>query len=80
MDKVVVKNPTQKQQEILEFIESFIDENGFSPSQKEISDYFGLASPNAVRCHIRAMAKKNLITFEPGKPRTICLAYKMVAI
>jgi len=44
--------PTKHQQILLDFIESFTDENNFSPSYREIATALGLSSVASVAQHI----------------------------
>lgn len=44
--------PTKSQQLLLDFIESFTDENNFSPSYREIAAALGLSSVASVAQHI----------------------------
>ena len=43
------------------------------PTQREIAARFGFASPNAVRSHLRLMAKKGMLAWLPGKARSLTL-------
>ena len=43
---------TKKQLAVLEFIENFTEENGYSPSYREIMAGLGLSSVSAVAEHI----------------------------
>lgn len=46
------KNPTKKQREMLNFIENFISEHGFSPSYREIMNSLGYQSVSTVAIHV----------------------------
>lgn len=46
------QHPTKSQQLLLDFIESFTDENNFSPSYREIAAALGLSSVASVAQHI----------------------------
>jgi repressor LexA len=43
------------------------------PSLREIGDQFGIASPNGVVGHLKALARKGLLTFGGAKARAIQL-------
>jgi len=43
------------------------------PTQREIAERFGFASPNAVRSHLRLMEKKGMLALLPGKARGLRL-------
>jgi len=45
---------SKKQKEILDFITSYIKEEGISPSYHEIGEYFNLSSPATIHQHIQA--------------------------
>ena len=67
---VTMKNLTQRQKEILDFIEYHEWRNGFWPSIREIQHKFGFASTNAVMSHLRALEKKGVLERIPGQART----------
>lgn len=52
-----MQRPTKKQRELLDFISSFVDEHGYSPSYREIMSSLGYKSVATVAAHIN-----NLIT------------------
>ena len=50
--------PTKKQRELLGFIESFIKENGYSPSYREIMKGLGYTSVATVALHVNNLIKR----------------------
>lgn len=52
---------TEKQQQIFTFIRKHIESKGFPPAIRDIGDAFGIASPNGVMCHLKALQKKGYI-------------------
>ena len=52
---------TSKQQKILDFIGTYIQQNGYPPAIRDIGDHFGIVSPNGVMCHLKALQKKGYI-------------------
>ncbi len=54
-------NPTDRQQEVLDFLIGYIRENGYSPSCEVIGKHFGWSSANAAAVHLQLLAKKNLV-------------------
>lgn len=63
---------TKKQKEVLDAIEAFIQDNGFTPSYREIARTLGLSSPSTVHQHIQALCEKGVInTSEDGSARSI---------
>lgn len=52
---------TQKQQEVLDYIQAHIEENGYSPSWRQIADHFDTGLTN-VRRYINFLLEKGHIT------------------
>lgn len=52
---------TKRQQEILDFIESFLQKHGYPPTLREIGNEFGINSTNGVRVNLAALEKKQYI-------------------
>ena len=52
---------TQRQEEILRYIERVLEHDGSSPSVQEIQAEFGFRSPNAAQAHLKALIKKGAI-------------------
>lgn len=66
---------TKRQQEILDFIESFIQKRGYPPTLREIGNEFGISSTNGVRVNLAALEKKKYIIRRPWLSRGIELIY-----
>lgn len=64
---------TQRQNEILTFLETFQREHGMMPTCQEIADAFGFSSPNAVSSHLELLEKKGVIERLRGKARGLRL-------
>jgi len=62
---------TQRQTEVVEFINRFCKCNGYPPTRAEIAGHFGFKSPNAAEEHIRALARKGVLTIAPRLSRSI---------
>ena len=62
---------TERQAQVLAFIEKRQEETGISPSHEEIKTHFRWRSAYAVRAHLRLMAKKGVVICLPGKSRAI---------
>lgn len=62
---------TIKQKETLEFLETFIRKNGFSPLITEIKEHFKLKSLRSVTQRLDALARKGLIRRDSFKHRGI---------
>ncbi len=64
---------TPRQKEILELIQSFIDEYGMPPTRADIAKALGFKSANAAEEHLRALQKKGVLELIPGASRGIQL-------
>lgn len=62
-----------KRRAILEYIESFVQENGYAPSVREIGDAVGLRSPSTVHAHLRILEENGYLQKSKGKTRTLSL-------
>lgn len=62
-----------KKKEILDYIKSYINEKGYSPTIREIGKAVGLQSTSAVSFHLVKLRKEGKIDYEEGAPRTITI-------
>jgi repressor LexA len=62
---------TARQQEILQFLNRYVDEHGYPPTVREIGDAVGLASPSTVHAHLANLERLGLLRRDPTKPRAI---------
>lgn len=62
---------TDRQKEILSFIEQFRGENGYPPTLREIGKKFDIASTFGVKRHLEALVKKGYIAIESNASRGI---------
>ena len=62
---------TDRQAEVLAFIEERLEATGICPSHGEIADHFRWGSTYSVREHLRLMAQKGVVVCPPGKSRSI---------
>ncbi|MDO4590373.1 MAG: transcriptional repressor LexA [Slackia sp.] len=67
------KRITKKQQAVLDFIASTIDETGIAPTVRDICDGLGLSSPSTVHVHLKTLEDKGLIRRDPLKSRCITI-------
>lgn len=65
-----VGKPSKRQAEILQFVTNFQRQNDYSPSLGEIADNFGVSIPT-IHQHISYLRKKNLLSANKGKRRSI---------
>ena len=70
-----MKGLTEKQKEILKFIESFSEEHGMAPTVYEIGDHLGVKT-STVFAHLQALSKKGFLT-RSSKARSIALSKKV---
>lgn len=73
MSTIMKKELTEKQQQILDFIEQFRDLNGYPPTLREIGKHFQIASTFGVKRHLDALSKKGHLTIESNASRGIAL-------
>ncbi len=66
-----VDDLTQRQQQILRFIEQTISEKGYPPTVREIGQAVGLSSPSTVHSHLSTLEKRGFIRKDPDKGRAI---------
>jgi len=62
---------TRRQEEILDFIASFIEGKGYAPSIVEIQRRFKINSPATVHQHLKNLQEKGLINRKPNRHRSI---------
>ncbi len=60
---------TLKELNILEFIESFMLDQGVAPTYQEIRDYFGFASLNSVQRYLKQLQEKNYLHIPGGNQK-----------
>ena len=60
---------SNKAQLILEFVNAFVQENGFAPSVREIGEAVGLRSTASVSYHLQALQEKGLLQSPGAKGR-----------
>lgn len=68
-------NLTERQQGILDFIDSQNRERGYPPSVREIGQAVGLTSPSTVHSHLNTLQKLGYLRRDPSKPRAIEVRY-----
>lgn len=63
--------PTKKQKELLAYIESFISENGYSPSYREIMNGVGYSSVATVALHVNNLIKRGHLIKRENSARSL---------
>lgn len=69
---------TKKQNEVLKFIINYIKDYDFSPSYREIGDYFNITSPATIHEHIQNLKSKGYVKLDPNMPRSLELTSKVI--
>ena len=62
---------TDRQHQVLEYIDTTIRERGYPPSVREIGAAVGLTSPSTVHSHLNTLQKLGFLRRDPTKPRAI---------
>jgi repressor LexA len=62
---------TDRQREVLEFIDHSMRERGYPPSVREIGESVGLTSPSTVHSHLNTLQRLGFLRRDPTKPRAI---------
>lgn len=62
---------TQRQEMVLQYIQSSIVERGYPPTLREIGNFMGIRSTNGVNDHLRALERKGYLTREDMKSRAL---------
>lgn len=65
------KKPNDKQQLILDFVNSQVEEKGYPPSVREICSAVGFKSTSTVHGYLQKLEKRGLILKDPTKPRAL---------
>jgi len=60
---------TDRQQEVLEFIQTKITRDGYPPTIREIGDHLGIRSTNGVNDHLKALSRKGYLNRTEAKSR-----------
>lgn len=66
-----VKPLTNRQKEALDFINTFIRENGYSPSLKELANFLKTENLSTAQYYIQELEKKGYLQRDPHKNRGI---------
>lgn len=62
---------TERQRQVLDFIDQEIRERGYPPSVREIGEAVGLSSPSTVHAHLAQLQDKGYLKRDASKPRAI---------
>lgn len=70
---------SKRQQQVYDFIDSYIANKGFGPTVREIGEALNLSSPSTVHVHLKSLEEKGYIQRDPLKSRSISLTKKTEA-
>jgi repressor LexA len=62
---------TKKQRQILDYVDSFVESNGYSPSYEEIAEHFGYNSLATVHEHLTNLEQKGFLRKNYNKSRSL---------
>ncbi len=62
---------TKRQKQVLDFITSFLEKKGFSPSLEEIKKHLGLSSVSTAHHHVKKLQEAGYLKKEYNKPRAV---------
>ncbi|MBT3245378.1 MAG: transcriptional repressor LexA [Actinobacteria bacterium] len=68
---MIHKDLTDRQRQILYFVDSHTREHGYPPSVREIGKAVGLTSPSTVHSHLATLQDRDYLRRDPSKPRAI---------
>jgi repressor LexA len=67
---------TERQRQVLDFIDAEVRRRGYPPSVREIGEAVGLSSSSTVHAHLAALQDKGYLTRDPTKPRALELHFE----
>lgn len=62
---------TKKQRQVLDYVDTFIDDNGYSPSFEEIANYFNYSSLATVHEHLSNLEQKGFLRKNYNRSRSL---------
>ncbi|MCL6621659.1 MAG: transcriptional repressor LexA [Syntrophobacterales bacterium] len=68
-----MKPLTERQRQVLAFVEEFRRTRGYPPTVREVAAHFGI-QPRAAADHLEALKRKGYLHREPGRSRGLTLA------
>lgn len=60
---------TKKQKQVFDFIQEYVEKNGYSPTQMEIKEYFGFKSLGSVQDYIKYLKNAGFLENDPNSVR-----------
>jgi repressor LexA len=71
---------TRRQKEMLDFLNGYIEQNGYAPTIEETADHFGLRSLATVHKHLTNLQKKGLVKRDWNRSRALELVPTTVKV
>ncbi len=71
-----MKKSEKKLMEILEYLDVYVNKNGYAPSYREIATGVNLKSTNSIKEYLDILEQRNFIKRQPTKNRTIEIVSK----
>src|SRR5215211_2388080 len=68
---MVQRSLTKRQQEIFDFIRTYVRDHGYPPTVRDIGHSVGLTSSSTVHAHLANLEKAGVLRRDPTKPRAI---------
>jgi repressor LexA len=65
--------PTERQQQVYDFLTAYLAANGYPPTLQEIAGHLHVSGNLGVLRHLKALEREGLITRNPGSSRAIAL-------
>ncbi|CAI6074754.1 LexA repressor [Paenibacillus sp. JJ-100] len=75
-NSIMDKPLSRRQQDIYDYVRMFIEDNGYSPTIREIAEGIMLSSASTVHSHINSLIRKGYLTHSSGGVRTLALTKK----
>lgn len=70
------KTLSRRQKDVYDYVRMFIEDNGYSPTIREIADGIMLSSASTVHSHVNSLIRKGFLTQSSGGVRTLALTKK----
>lgn len=67
----MAERSTKRQQELLDYVDGFIQENGYGPSYREIMNAIGYKSVSTVAIHIDGLIQKGFLRKSDNSARSL---------
>ena len=68
----MLPNLTEIEEKILDYMVSYLRENTYQPSIREIGERFGIKSTKTVSEHLQALAEKGFLERDPSRSISPC--------